>query len=302
MNRIERVRAALNGQEVDRVPAGFWLHYPNGGDQAVKPHLEYYRETGVDFFKVMNGTHYQLDVSIDAASDWARVRPTSIKANFYQRQLDLIKRVVDGLKGECMIMTTVFNPYHHGTHSTSEALFDEHLRTDPKSATQAMEAMAETDIAYIEACFNAGVDGIYYSIQGGEHDRFSEELYVEAVKKTDLLVVNSFKDRGEFNTLHLCGSNMRLDHYADYPSHAINWDVKNNAVSLKEGGEKFGRAVLGGINNRGPIINGTKEEIVAEVKGAIEGFGRKGLLLGADCTLPTTTPYANVRAAVEATY
>jgi uroporphyrinogen decarboxylase len=250
----------------------------------------------------MNGTLYQLDVSIDVASDWRKVRPTKISANFYQRQLDLIKRVVDQLHDKCMIMTTVFNPYHHGTHSTSEQMFDEHLRTDPDAVYQAMEAMAESDMEYIQACFEAGVHGIYYSVQGGEHDRFSEELYVNTIKKNDLNVIDSFKDRGEFNTLHLCGANMRLDHYADYPSHAINWDVKNNGITLKEGAEKFGRAVLGGINNRGPLVNGTPEEITAEVRGAIEQFGRKGLLLGADCTLPSGTPYANVRTAVKATY
>lgn len=28
MNKIERVRAALRGEPVDRIPASFWFHFP----------------------------------------------------------------------------------------------------------------------------------------------------------------------------------------------------------------------------------------------------------------------------------
>ena len=45
MNKVERVRAALAGAEVDRVPASFWYHFPRPqaqGTASVKAHLDYY--------------------------------------------------------------------------------------------------------------------------------------------------------------------------------------------------------------------------------------------------------------------
>ena len=56
MNKRERVIAAMNGKEVDHVPAGFWFHFNGGdaaGDACVQAHLNYYRETDLDFVKIM---------------------------------------------------------------------------------------------------------------------------------------------------------------------------------------------------------------------------------------------------------
>ena len=57
---------------------------------------------------------------------------------------------------------------------------------------------------------------------------------------------------------------------------------------MKEGQEFFGgRAVLGGFDNRKDslIVNGSKEEIKAFAKNLPQECP-KGLLVGADCTLP----------------
>ena len=39
MNKVERVRAALAGEKVDRVPASFWFHFTPGqaSRQGVRP-------------------------------------------------------------------------------------------------------------------------------------------------------------------------------------------------------------------------------------------------------------------------
>jgi uroporphyrinogen decarboxylase len=55
------------------------------------------------------------------------------------------------------------------------------------------------------------------------------------------------------------------------------------------------------MDYRGVMVDGSVAEIEASVHKAIGDFGAKGLLLGADCTLPTDTPLEHIRAAVEAT-
>ena len=57
MNKRERVLAAVAGDKPDRVPGGFWLHFPPGfeaGEEAVKRHLEFFDKSGTDLCKVMN--------------------------------------------------------------------------------------------------------------------------------------------------------------------------------------------------------------------------------------------------------
>ena len=73
-------------------------------------------------------------------------------------------------------------------------------------------------------------------------------------------------------------------------------------MSLEEGRKMFpDAAVMGGLANRsGVLVEGTEEEIRQAVRKVVDGFGRTGFILGADCTLPTGIPVWRIRAAVEA--
>ena len=58
---------------------------------------------------------------------------------------------------------------------------------------------------------------------------------------------------------------------------------------------------MGGLPSRhGLLVDGTDEEIRSGVKGIVEGFGRKGFILGADCTLATEQDMHKLRVAVDA--
>ena len=46
-----------------------------------------------------------------------------------------------------------------------------------------------------------------------------------------------------------------------------------------------GLLFLGGLNNKGNILNGPKEEIEKEVEAVLRRFGEKGIMIGADCTI-----------------
>ena len=303
MNKIERVRAALAGAQVDRVPASFWFHFTPDkahGEASVRAHLDYYRESGVDYLKVMNEHPYQANVSIQTPSDWKQVRPAPLSARFYQEQLDEIKRIVDELQDECLVITTLFNPFSSG-NDTSGHLVTEHLKEDPESVGQGLAAIADSLAEFALACVDAGASGIYYSAQGGEEGRFTEEEFLRYIKPHDLTVLNRAKDRGEFHLLHICGNRIRLPLYADYPSHAVNWAVTKDNLDLKNGHELFQRTVVGGMDDRGIVVDGSPDAIRAAVREVIADFGTRGLILGADCTFPTDIPVANIRIAVEAT-
>jgi uroporphyrinogen decarboxylase len=303
MNKIERVRAALAGQEVDRIPAGFWFHFPaeqKHGEASVKAHLDYYRASGIDFLKVMNEHPYQTSVSISSPSDWRYLRPAPLSAPFFQQQLDELKRIVDAMRGEALVITTVFGPYSEG-NQVSGGKVTEHMNADPESVSQGLGTIAESVANFALACIDAGAAGIYYSAQGGETERFSEDIFLQYLKPHDLRVLQPLQGHGEFNLLHVCGDHIRLPMFADYPSQAVNWAATKNNLNLKQGYSLFKRTVVGGMGDRGIIVNGLREQIQQAVHEVIGDFGTCSFMLGADCTVPTNIDLANIRAAVEAT-
>ena len=303
MNKNERVRAALKGQPVDKVPGGFWFHFPSAqahGQASIDAHLETYRATDVDFVKIMNEHPYRANVEIREPADWRNLRPAPLSADFYQEQLDEIKGIVDGLNGECLTVSTIFNPFSEGNHA-ADHLVTEHLKADPESVNQGLAAIAESLAEFAVACVEAGASGIYYSAQGGEEDRFSAQEFLNYIKPHDLTILNALKSVGEFHLLHICKDRIRLPLYADYPCHAVNWAATKHNLSLIEGRDLFQRTIVGGLGDRGIIVDGNQEEIQAAVQQVIAEFGPTGLMLGADCTLPTDISLANIRAAMAAT-
>ncbi len=303
MNKIERVRAVLKGEIPDAVPASFWFHFPKDqahGNAAVKAHLDYYQQADLDFLKIMNEHRYRVETQIKNPSDWRKIKPVPLKSEFYQAQLDEIKMITDGLGGDCLTVITIFNPFSSGKHA-SNYLIDEHLRADPKSVNIGLQTIAESLAEFSAACLDAGADGIYFAAQGGEADRFEEHIFTEVIKPNDLTALNAIKDKSDFNILHICQDKVRLHLYSDYPGNIVNWAATaQHNIPLQDGKKLFNRPILGGLDNRGVLVDGTPEDIRRAVHEVISSFGPRGLIIGADCTLPTEINIENIHAAVEA--
>ncbi|PIE36139.1 hypothetical protein CSA56_01270 [candidate division KSB3 bacterium] len=313
MQKKERVRAAISGNEVDYVPSGFWFHFPKVqffGDEAVKAHLDFYRQTDVDILKIMNEHLYELEINIEKASDWLKVKPMSVRSPFYQSELDIVKRILDRIGDEVYTLITVHGVYASAFHSlghpdkwfAANNMVEAHIMENPEAVTQGLETIAESLTAFSEECRRIGVDGIYYAALGGERYRsFAGELFEQVIKPNDLAVLKALqKEKGEV-FVHICKDQVDFQPYADYPGDVFNWAIYDNEFSLEQGRMLFKKAILGGLDDRsGVMVDGTKEEIQEAVKNMIRRFGKKGFLLGADCTLPTDIPIKNVCAAIEA--
>lgn len=303
MNKVERVRAAIAGEKVDRVPASFWFHFTpdkHHGKASVQAHLDYYRESNVDFLKVMNEHPYRANVDIASPADWRRVRPAPLSSDFYQEQIDEVKMILDELQDDCLVIVTIFGPFRSGNNTSGDKVTD-HLKADPLAVSQGLAAIGESLAEFAVALIDAGAAGIYYSAQGGEQDRFTEFEFLQYIKPHDLTVLNAIDGEGEFNLLHICKDYIRLPLYADYPAHVVNWAATKHNMSLVEGRTLFKRTICGGMDDRGVMVDGSHEEIEEAVQAVIKEFGTEGLIIGADCTLPTDIDVSNIRAAVEAT-
>ena len=297
------MRTVIKGELPDRIPASFWFHLPKDqahGNESVKAHLNYFHDANLDFLKIMNEHPYRVETHINNPSDWRKLKPVQLSSKFFQAQLDEIKMITDELNGACLTTTTIFNPFSSGNHA-SDRKITEHLKEDPVSVNIGLATIAESLAEFALACLDAGADGIYFSAQGGEADRFEVDEFLGFIKPHDLTVLNAIKDVGELNIVHICRNNVRLCLYTSYTGHVFNWAVTTpKNLSLKSGKKLFNRPVLGGLDNCGVIVNGNPQEIKAEVHKIIRTVGPRNLILGADCTLPTDINIDHIRTAIEA--
>lgn len=312
MNKKELVRRVLAGQPVPRPPAAFWYHFTpeqRSGAAAVQAHLDFYRETNVDFLKVMNERLYRVDQRPTRASEWRHVRPAPVSSPYFQSLLDEIKEISDAVGDETLLLITIhgiFASAFHATESPEETFARAnpvvaHLREDPQAVMSGLDAISDGLIDLSLACLDAGADGVYYGALGGEKYRFTEEEFIEYIKPYDLKILNETFPSGEFNILHICKDQVRLELYADYPGDVVNWSVTEQNPDIAAGREIFQRPILGGMDYRGVIVEGPPDAITDEVYATLDQLGTEGLMLGADCTLPTSTPNQHIRTAVEAT-
>ena len=135
------------------------------------------------------------------------------------------------------------------------------------------------------------IDGIYYSVQEVQNKTCGVEFHEKYVRPSDVVILDEMKKNDLTILLHICGwgeftNNLEL--YTDYPSDIVNWATHAENVSLKEGKKLFGgKAVLGGFdNNPGTFLyTASDAEIKSYVTSILDECGKKGIIVGADCTV-----------------
>ena len=311
MNKIERVETVLQGGKPDKIPAGFWFHYDKNMDtrQMTEAHLKTYRETGVDIMKVMQDYTCKLDIPVSHPEDWKKVKFPGISSPVFQKLLDVLKRILDNIGGESFVFQTMFSPFKNAVMSYGDSLVMAHAKADPRALSAAVRGIAEVLSEWAVAFIEAGADGLYYSAQFSEPGRFSKEEWEGLVKPGDLALLKAAEQKGGRNILHICGEpdyqfRTNPEWFATYPAAIVNWSVKDTGVSLKQGRELFKKPILGGMDNKGNILNGSDESIGNEVRSVIGSLGTaEGFMLGADCTIQGKgISHTKIRCAVEAAH
>lgn len=312
MNKIERVSAVLAGKQADVIPAGFWYHYDGSytPDEMARAHLKTFRETGVDVYKIMQDYIQRIDCTVSVPGDWAHVRFPGRESPVYGKLCDVLKQILDETGHNALTFQTVFGPLKTAVQTFGYDLIMAHAKECPTEMAAAVSRIAEAQTEWIAGFLETGADGIFYAGQFSEPGRFSRELFETLAGKADLTVLNAAKNAGGKIILHICGEpEYRYESspawYTGYPGDIVNWSVKDTGLQLAEGRRLFSwRPILGGMNNRGNILKGSEEQILAEVDSMIASAGETaGFMLGADCTIQgETICNERIRKAVEAAH
>ena len=131
MTKNDRVEAALNGDDVDRVPVSAWWHdYAREWSAAglAEATLESYREYDWDFVKVNPrfcyyaepwGTDYTRytdrmpepkTIAVQGAADLPKIKVVDGTAGAFAEQLESLELIASGHGGEAPFIQTVFSP------------------------------------------------------------------------------------------------------------------------------------------------------------------------------------------------
>lgn len=321
MDKRTRVLNALNAQEVDHVPCGFWFHFADEeatGGACVQAHLKYYRETDLDFVKIMCDGYFPYPLpQIKELSDWKTVHPLTADHPFIREQVDRAKAIVKEIGQERCVFYNVFAPFsslRFGADAigiSDEQIMD-YIREDKNTMMGVLDVIAQSNALLAQLLITeGGCDGVYYCVQGGEYTRFTPEEYRAAITPSDLYVLEHANRFSDNNILHMCGwagNRNQLPVWQDYPAKAVNWAVHVEGLTLEKG--RFfinGRTALGGFethwdehSQQGIIYTGTREELQEYTKELILNYGKRGLMVGGDCTIDAKIDWERIRWIVEA--
>lgn len=290
-------------------PAGFFIHFDEShrsGQEAVDKHIEYFRYTGMDIVKIQYETIFPLHPEIVSSKNWSKM-PLYGK-EFYEDQLFVAKRIVEEMKKEALVIMTLYSPFMCARSTIGgEEEITNRIKEDPEGFKKGMEIITESLLIFVKSCIEIGIDGFYASSQGGENHRFSDPYYFNScIKPYDLILMNEISKSCIFNILHLCdfrGKYDDLSPFIDYPGHVVSFfnELNGKKISAQEVAKLFNRPVMGGMDRKGIIVDGNKNQIKDAVNEVLKSAPEQ-FILGADCTLPDNVNWENIKTAIDAAH
>ncbi|HSB42924.1 MAG TPA: uroporphyrinogen decarboxylase family protein [Methylomirabilota bacterium] len=308
MTKLERVRAAVERRPTDRPPYAFWRHFPDVDRNAAalaQSTLRFHDRYQSDFLKVTPAGGYAVadwgcvegdEVlpdghrpcarhAVNAPEDWKRIRPVKMESTAWASHLETIIRCVVDRRVDCPTLPTVFSPLSLARKLSGDRLAYD-LKENPQAVTDALEAITETILAFMEACFREGAEGVFYSIQAASTAVHTEEEYRRFGEPHDRRILEAARPRSKLVIVHGHGEHLMFDRLAALPADAWNWDDRRAGPSLADGQARVSGAVIGGLDQWAALRESEPGAALAQCRDALAQTGGLGVILGAGCVLP----------------
>jgi uroporphyrinogen decarboxylase len=321
MNKRDRLQAALSGEPVDRPPVALWRHFPvddQRPDDLAAATLEWQAQYDWDFVKITpassfclrdwgfgdewrgnpEGTREKTTRVIHTPDDWLKLRPLDPEAGALGAQLEALRLIREGLRGETPFIQTIFSPLSQARNLIGPERLPVHARQHPERLKHALAAITETAVRFVEAARRTGLDGVFYAVQFASTRVFARAEYAEFGEPYDRQILEAAQGLW-LNVAHLHGDDVLFDLVARYPAQVLNWHDQETPPTLAEGQRRFAGAVCGGLRQWETLAYGTPEQVRAEVSAALAQTGGRRFILGTGCVTPIIAPRANLRAVRE---
>lgn len=311
----ELVLKAFHNEKTDRVPVGFWFHFLEGDEfngilqnpeilqKNLAGHKKFKEDFDPDFVKIMTDGLFFLPydyASIDTVEDLKKLKPLPADHPFFDKNEELVKGVREIFGPDTLLFFNEFAPFNQLTFGLGKAggltgiqKIKQFLEEDAQAVADALDVLAQSLNTLTERVVKPGLaDGIYLSVTNPKRS-IPAQIYSTFISPSEKAVLEAAGRQSPDNILHICGfagNKNILSVYKDYPVSVINWAVHAEELNLKEGKEYFGnKAVIGGFDNvkEGLLYSGTRQEIEDYVEQLLNETGKEGIIIGADCTVPS---------------
>lgn len=297
MTRTERVMAAVNGGDLDRVPVCFWHHFqPEGSGRAMaEATLRFFdEEFDLDIAKVMPDLPYPFPhKSISTVNDWRLFEPIdAVRSRYFRERAEAVALLRDSLGFDTPVIMTVFSPLAEAMYAAKDKeQFLAHAQEHPTVIHETLATIAENLATHIRDIIDAGADGVFFSIQGCSREIMSDQQYREFGRPYDLMALRGGSS-GWLNVLHIHGSrDLLFDQVLDYPVQVLSWSDRIAGPSLREARVMTSKCLMGGWNEFGALSQGPEEQILAEAKDALAQTGGRKFILANGCSVPDETDH-----------
>lgn len=308
MNKFERVKAALEGKQPDRIPYGVWTHFPGDDldpDKLAGRTEELYRYLDMDFVKTMpNGLFSVADwgcecdfseiaaggvakvaqYAIQTPSDWLKLKDLDVERGSLGRELQSARKVLDRIGGEAPVLATVFSPLTTAQKLAGPHLLD-HMQFSPEKVKAGLERIADVTLKFANRAIGAGCAGVYFASQMSNKTVMSEALYKEFGVPGDRRVLDALDSAAWCNVVHAHGNNIMFDIVAEYPVQGVSWHVWETEPTVGDFlAAAAGKCIVGGLR-RHMITEARLSELaydIAEMRRLTQG---RRLLLAPGCVI-----------------
>lgn len=304
MTKIERVRAALAGQPVDRPPFTIWYHFGNqhaSPEWAARAHLEFFETYDLDLLKVMNDYDYPMPEGLEVMEtpdDLGRLAPFDVTRTPLGRQLEAIALIARSLQGKALFVDTVFNAWNTVRRNLVKEAMGSLMAAHPEALEAALRIVNDNLIQYALASLERGAAGIFLSVPASA-ESLSPEQYARFMRPFDLQLLRALQGRGECHILHAHGERLYLDQILDYPVRVLSWADLNGGPLIAEARRRTDLTLMAGLDHvRFPYVSARaiREQIMA----ARAQAGDTKLILAPGCSVPTYSFPASIKAARDA--
>lgn len=314
MSKRELVLKAFHNEDTERIPVGFWHHFLNEKDfnagldhpdlyeENIAGHRRFKEEFDPDFVKIMTDGFFFLPfdfTEIKKVADLRKLKTLPEDHPWFARNEELARDVRNIYGQDILLYFNIFSPLSQLSNGLRSAhptalrnLALEFLKEDPAAVGEALTLIAENIGILVRKVVKEGLaDGIYLSVSNPNR-QIPAEIYADFVSPGEKKILAQAKELIPDHILHICGyagNKNILSVYRDYDASVINWAVHAEGLGLKEGKEYFGgKAVIGGFENtkESVLYKGSREEVEAYTEELVASVGRKGVIIGADCTVP----------------
>jgi uroporphyrinogen decarboxylase len=322
----QRIENAIALKETDRLPFGFWWHFPNqdrSPRRLAELSLALQAKLDLDFIKfspyglysvvdwgvvldVRGGeeTPVEAEYPIESPEDWKKLRPLRGVEGEYLVVLESQRIAIEERSRDVPLVQTVFSPLTSCLKMAGRDTLLRHIREAPDAVHAGLEVVTETTRRFAFEAVHRGADGLFFAVQTANQGYLTAVEYTRFTKTYDLAVLEAVQDKSWFNILHLHGQNVMLEPVLDYPVQVLNYHDRESGPSLAEMRGRTGKCLLGGIAENTTLVHGGPADVGAEVRGAWEQMEGRGLILGPGCVASLEAPEANVlelRKSVEGT-